>query len=278
MTIIAEVNYVEDPGDGVVPFLLDTDWTGANRLPVAVDMIDGCAQPPSLDREGFVKDRIVSGVTDYSDMEQVERLWMPAAAEMLKRVTGAKWVVTWAANVRFSRRQEASLATSVAAPAPVTHSDLTPNFDVANIGSQPVSQAAAEEMARRLGPGKAPTRWCAFNIWQQISPPPQDTPLALCDLRTVESGDILDARGRINPADEHTFGLTFFQPNPNHRWYYFPDLLPGEALVFSGLNPDPATGPVRGRVPHTAFELPNLPENVIARNSIEVRALAIFEE
>jgi hypothetical protein len=273
----ASINYVADRGDGIVPFVLDAQWTGADRVPTNVEICDArtLSPAPSLDREGIVLERLISGVTDYRDQGQLDALWLPAVAEMVKRVSGARWVVPWASNVRFSNRDPLSSSTQVAAPARVAHSDLSPAFDPARIGDEPVSAAAAAEIQRRLG-GKAPKRWRAFNVWQQISPPPQDTPLAFCDLSTVAPEDILDGQGTLGIPGSRTFGLTFFRANPRHRWYYFSDMLPGEAVVFSAY--DSEAGDVAGRVPHIAFDLPEPAANAVPRNSIEVRALAVFED
>lgn len=275
----ALMNYVADErGDGIVPFLLDNQWSGATPVPIEVDIDDArpFANTLSLSKQGFVIDRLISGVTDYRDEEQLSRLFAPAVTDRIVRLTGAKWALTFAHNVRFSDRSPLSTSTPVAAPARIVHSDLGPLFNPANIDENPLSKDAAAEMERRLGKGRAPKKWCVYNVWQQISPPPQDKPLALCDLRTVSGEDILNGHGRDGTPDSRIYGLTFFQHNPAHRWYYFSDMLPGEVLIFSAY--DPEAGPVNARVPHNAFELSNDPDHAIPRNSIEIRALAVFEE
>ncbi len=271
------LNYAQDRGDGIVSFVLDRQWSGATRVPATVEVADArpIAGSLSLDNQGFILDRIVSGVTDYRDWSQLETFWAPAAAECVRRATGAKWAMSWALNTRFSENDELSNSTPVAAPARVTHSDFRPDFDPAKVGEEPFSAAAAAEVERRLG-NRTPRRWQAFNVWQQISPPPQDTPLALCDSSTVAPDDILIGEGRISPDIEKIIGLTFYRHNPAHRWYYFSDMLPGEALIFSGFAP--AAGPVYRQVPHVAFDLPNPPSHAILRRSIETRVVAVFEE
>jgi hypothetical protein len=271
------INYVANRGDGVVPFVLDTNWSGAERVPTAIEITDArpIANTLSLDRQGFILERIVSGVTDYRDPSQLEALWLPAAADLVKTVTGALWATWWAHNVRFSDRSALSRSTTVSAPARVVHSDLRPHFDPSKICEEPLSSAAAAEIHQRLG-GRAPKRWRTFNVWQQISPPPQDTPLALCDSSTVAAEDLLNGQGTDGTPNSRIFGLTLYQRSPRHRWYYFSNMLPGEAVVFSGL--DPQAGPVYSQVPHIAFDLPDCPANCVPRNSIEVRVLAAFAD
>jgi hypothetical protein len=274
----ATINYVAHRGDRIVPFVLDNDWTGAERVPTQVRITDArsIAGTLSLDQHGFMLQRVVSGVTDYRDQAQLERLWMPAVTDLVATMTGARWATWWAVNTRFSSRYPLSKSTSVSAPARVVHSDLSPgSFDPSRIGEEPVSSVAAAEIQRRLG-GRAPKRWRTFNVWQQISPPPQDTPLAVCDLETIRQEDLLEGRGTDGTPASRNHAITLFQRSERHRWYYFSNLLPGEALVFSGL--DPQAGPVCGRVPHIAFDLPDCPPNAVPRNSIEVRVLAVFED
>lgn len=178
----------------------------------------------------------------------------------------------WASNVRFSNSSAESVRTQVAAPARHVHCDLSPSFTPAMLNKLPGAAAAAAEMEGRLGSNQ-PKLWRVVNIWQVISPPPQDTPLALCDTWSIAAKDIIIASGRegSGPAVE----LSLFQHNPQHRWYYFADMQPGETLVFSAI--DPAAGPTFGVVPHTAFDNPDCPPDAPPHSSIEVRALTIFD-
>ena len=273
----AVVNYVKDSGNGVVPFVLDFGWTGVQSEPTKVEIEDArdISSELSLDKQGFVLSRVISGVTDYQDQQQIEQRWIPAVTDMVKRVTGAKWVVAWAHNTRFSDNIDAAKSTDVAAPARNIHSDLDVTFDPMTLHTQPHGRNAADEIKRRLG-NTAPRRWRTFNVWQQISPPPQDIPLTVCDISSVSSEDILRGEGTDGTPESPIFKLSFFQKNPEHRWYYFSNMLPGEAIIFSGINPLEKNA--YGRVPHTAFDLPDMPLNAVPRSSIEIRTLAIFEE
>ena len=68
--------------------------------------------------------------------------------------------------------------------------------------------------------------------------------------------------------------MTFFQQNPAQRWHYFPDMRPGETLIFSAF--DPLADIRRARVPHGAVDLPHLAGKTVPRNSIEIRALVVY--
>lgn len=61
--------------------------------------------------------------------------------------------------------------------------------------------------------------------------------------------------------------------NPAHRWHYFRDMAPDEALIF--VTKDSAPGRPH-HVPHVAFDDPICPANAEPRSSIEIRVVAYF--
>merc|ERR1711924_464303 len=96
----------------------------------------------------------------------------------------------------------------------------------------------------------------------------------LCDGKTVR--DVL-------PCDvQHPNGKRSEQYRLNaasaddHRWFYFPYMAKDELLIFKQYDSDP-----KARVRycfHTAFSDPNISADAPARQSIEVRALALFND
>ena len=277
----ALIYYVANP-EPIVPFVFDADWSGIAREAVHVPISDArpIAGHLSLDEQGFVIDRLSTPPIDYLDAAQVGRQWLPAACALVQRLTKATAVLPWAVNVRFSDRSGLSRRTHVAAPARHVHTDFAPGFDPSG---QPVFDAPTRAwlgITEGMPPliQAAPRAWRCFNVWQQISPPPQDTPLALCDARTVAPDDMVIGRGRLNPRFDElssSVDLSLFRRNPRHRWFYFSDMQPGETLVFCGL--DPSAAPTYRMVPHIAFDDPQCPPDAPVRNSIEARVLAVFE-
>ncbi|MBL8550140.1 MAG: hypothetical protein JNJ73_09140 [Hyphomonadaceae bacterium] len=267
----ARVNYVVGPST-LVPFAFDAAWSGIPTEPVEVEVADvrASGEAPSIEREGLRLGRIDARGVDYGDVHEIGGKWIPAAIDFVKATTGAQWVIPWGHNVRFSNRSEKSLSTPTSAPARHVHSDFSADFDPAQILHAPkLSPAAAEELRSLLRSG-AELRWRTFNVWQQISPPPHDTPLALCDARTVLPEDIVVGRGAVGDI---SVDLCLFRASPRHRWLHVSDMAPGETLIFSGL--DPHAGGALKRVPHTAFDHPLCPPGAAPRNSIEVRVLAV---
>lgn len=284
----ATINYVTAHADGTVPFLLDTHWTGTEPQPVVVEMEDcrPTASQLSLDREGFALDRVICEKVNYDDPLSIEEHWLPAVTEMVRRVTGASFVTLFGGPLaRFSNSDPRSLATPVSAPARAVHSDLWAEFNFDDIPASPRPEYAIRDIKMRYGDGR-PARWKIFNIWQMISPPPQDNSLALCDIRSVTPDDIVIGRGRFvlpdeprppipGPGDPGNASITFFRPSQAHRWCYFSNMLPNEAIVFQTL--DPVAGRLKGRVPHAAFDITPRLVNTRPRNSIEIRAIVAYD-
>jgi hypothetical protein len=108
-----------------------------------------------------------------------------------------------------------------------------------------------------------------------LSPPPQDVPLALCDARTVSAADLVDADSIMDAPGKPTssFVVVVVRHNADHRWSYFPNLSPQEALVFKSYDSDP--GQPR-QVPHSAFKDPSCPSSGVPRASVEARVVAFW--
>ena len=105
----------------------------------------------------------------------------------------------------------------------------------------------------------------AYNVWRALTPPPQDFPLALCDLRTVREDHLIRADSVGNPANGGESVEFYLAPfDPGHRWCYFSDLTRDEVLLFKQFD-TAASGP--SGCPHTAFRDPRCTMPVATRLS-----------
>jgi hypothetical protein len=98
-----------------------------------------------------------------------------------------------------------------------------------------------------------------------------DTPLALCDGRSVAAQDLVTAELRY-PSRKGELSLV--RESPRHRWVYFSQMDNGEALIFKQY--DSQVNSVARFIPHSAFDLPDIPSDAPLRESIEVRCLVIY--
>ncbi len=99
----------------------------------------------------------------------------------------------------------------------------------------------------------------------------------MCDARTVAPGDLVEADGVYDVGDPpwKTSEAYLVRHNPAHRWIYFKDMRPDEALIFRAYGNEPVW--IAG-APHVAFEDPSCPAEAGGRISVEARAYAVFDE
>ncbi len=117
-------------------------------------------------------------------------------------------------------------------------------------------------------------RLVSYNLWRTLTPPPQDFPLALCDLRTIREEHLvrgLSSGNAVNRGQEVEFYLSLF--DPGQRWCYFSNLTRDEVLVFQQYD-SAASGP--SGVLHTAFRDPSCTKPSTTRVSVEARAYVFF--
>lgn len=222
----------------------------------------------SLKTNGFVLVDHVSEVTDLRDGDAMQRVYADEIGQLIRELTGAVRVIVLNPVWRYGERSEASGVASVnSRPARFVHVDYSrASFD---------EFAASHLRNHGCDPALLQGRYAAYNIWRVMTPPPQDVPLGVCEASTVAAGDVERAEAVIDApgAPEIRFGSSLYHYNPAHRWYWFSDMTPREALVFKAFDSD------RDRVqgcPHSAFDDPSCPDSVPPRASVEIRAFAYF--
>jgi hypothetical protein len=222
--------------------------------------------PPSLDREGFELVRHRSAVADFKDAEEVARVHAPEIVRLVQERTGAEEVVITGQGVlRFAERSPLSGKSFNSLPARFAHIDVS-------------AKTAHAFALNALGGDEARLaqyrRFALYNVWRAISRPPQDTPLAVCDARSVEPDDLVCADAIFDaPGNEWSFEALVVRANPKHRWSFFADMTRDEAILFKTYDSDP--GAPR-QCPHVAFDDPDCPADAGPRASIEMRAIAYF--
>ena len=214
----------------------------------------------SLDTNGFVLTEHETAVKDFYDPEEVKSVYYPEVERLIKRVTGAERVVVFDHIVRnpvLAERGEKGARS----PAKVVHNDYS-------LESAPrrVRDHLPEEAERLLK-----NRFAEINVWRAIRGPIESSPLALCDARSLGAEDIVPTDLVYRDRVGETLGFLF---NPNHRWYYFPQMQRNEAILLKCYD---SRDDGRARfTAHTSFEDPSSPPNAAPRESIEVRALVFW--
>ena len=222
------------------------------------------AQTFSLDREGFALVRHPTQVKDFYNEEEVKAVYYPAVEAFLRATLKADRVVIFDHTVR--KRVEGApdiRGGGPRQPATRVHVDQT-----AISGANRVREHLPDE-AEELLKGRVQV----INLWRPIRGPLHDSPLAMADATTVAPDDLV-ASDLIYPNRRgETYSVKY---NPEHRWFYFPEMTPDEALLLKCY--DSATDGRTRFGPHTAFVDPTSPASAAPRESIEVRTLVFHKQ
>jgi hypothetical protein len=233
---------------------------------VEIDDIRAKQPAPSLEREGF---QLFSGQAtdiDLLDLDSVLKVYLPELKRFIARITGADHV--------FALRKPVlrSIAPLPACRRPVVQEGTA---DLVHVDYTPVSArvtariAAAEDGVPALPAG----RLMALTVWRSLTPPPQNRPLSLCDVRSVAEEDLVrgEASGTSGSPTEQSEYLAV-RYNPRQRWHFFSDMKPDELLVFKQYDSG-QSGP--SGTPHSAFMDPLCRRPVHERRSLEVRLFTV---
>ncbi len=223
----------------------------------------------TLEREGFGLFHHPSAVANFRDTEEVLRVYRAEIERLLTRLTGAPKVLVTGPVLRWSENSPASGTLLNSRPARFVHVDYSrKSFD--EFARTHLATAGVEDIDRWLQ-----GRYAAYNIWRVLTPPPQDVPLGICSARSTRLEDVVTGLAVIDPPNgpELRFESSLYRFNPAHRWFYFSNMWPDEALVFKAFDSDRSS--IQG-CPHSAFNDPDCPVGVPPRGSVEIRAYAYF--
>jgi hypothetical protein len=217
----------------------------------------------SLDVSGFeLLDHRSSlkAFAEFQDENLVKTVDYPEVEVALKSATGADKVLIFDHTLRDS-----TLAIGNAAlrePVRRVHDDQT----LASAPKRVAKHLSQEEAAWRLR-----RRFAIVNFWRPIGGPVLNTPLAVCDARTIDSNDLLPSDLVYRDWVGETYSVAF---NPRHRWYWYPLQLSHEATLLKIY--DSALDGRARLTAHTAFDDPHSPPTAAPRRSIEIRALLFW--
>lgn len=215
--------------------------------------------PPSLDCEGFALTHHETALRDFVDENEIRTVYYPEMEWLLREATGASSVVVFDHNLRSDGGAAADA--NRRPPVRQVHND----YSERSANRRAAGLIGADALARAR-------RFSIVNVWRPIRGPVLTAPLALADARSVAPKDLVavdlvyaDRTGEIYHAAW----------NPRHRWIYHPRMAHNEALLIKGYD---SLDDGRARFTlHTAFDDPTIPANAARRESVEVRALVVFD-
>jgi hypothetical protein len=196
----------------------------------------------------------------FYDESHVQRRYYPECADIIKAAVGADRVVVFDHNVRRAAAlQPAVRPHDIGRPVHHAHTDYTP-------------RSALRRLREEFGPHaeQGLSRYLQVNLWRPIRGPLRDAPLAICDGATVSAQSLQTVELRYT---DRTGEIYYLMHDSRQRWYFASDMSVDEAWLLKNFDSAP---PGPGHLaPHSAFTDPR-PQYVPPRESIEVRALAVF--
>lgn len=220
----------------------------------------------SLEETGFTLLDTPSKVKHFYDEQEVTQVYYPEIEALALEITGGSAASVFDHVLRQRENGRPSLAMGRpgdgSRPAAVgrVHNDYTESSGEARLGMVYPQQ--------RRG-----TPFVILNFWRPIIDPAIDTPLALCDCRSFSTSDWIDC-DIIYP--NRTGQIYLGQFAEAHRWYYYPQMLPTELLVFKTYD-SRCDVPAR-MTPHCAFDDVTADPDAPLRRSMEIRCLVLLEK
>jgi hypothetical protein len=216
-----------------------------------------------LDREGFELLKQSTAVTDFFDDDSIASVYEAEVAALVQRVTGAVSVEIFD-HTRRAASESIRKAKKIREPSETIHNDYT-----AQSGPNRLRQHFSDNPERAEALMK--NRFAIVNLWRPVNGPVYNHPLAMCNARSVAADDLVAVKRQ---ARDRTGEIQFCLYNPNHQWYYFPQMQMDEALVFKTY--DSATDDRSRFTIHTSFVDPDAAPDAPVRESIETRCFAFF--
>ena len=169
-----------------------------------------------MEREGFVLLRHPTAATDLYDEAQIRTVYYPECERLIKEYTGAVRVHVFDHIVRNAARM--GKGSPVKGYAGRVHNDYTAWSAPQRV--RDLMGDEAEELLRH--------RYAEINVWRPIAGPLLRSPLALCDAQTLSEENLVASELRYPDRTGETYAVTY---NPAQRWYYFPRMMPDEAVL-----------------------------------------------
>lgn len=247
---------------------------------------------PSFDTNGFILSPHCSAITDWTDEEQVRRIYYPEISELVKQLSGASIAVC---NSHLHRRSgltspTAKLFNAGTGPIHTVHNDFTDEYhaaiarlfkeaeqngyhtDVADFGAIAGFRSAGVSADTLRN-----SRFVVFNTWRNVGEAPLlRKPLAVVDNRTVSRWELIPGSiGGDRNRNTQGLGIYISEYNPEHQFYYMPKMTKEEVLIIKTY--DSAQQPFIPTL-HTAFDDPQTPADAPQRSSIDARVLCLFQQ
>ncbi|HTO56713.1 MAG TPA: CmcJ/NvfI family oxidoreductase [Pseudomonadales bacterium] len=269
IAVEAELNYLLDTGARPVSYTFEPPpgvprYSGireAQRVIIRNGRLPEYARAFSLDATGFELRHHETAVEDFDDEKAIRDNYYPEAEDLIKRATGAVKVVVFDHTLRDGAPNHGRAG--VREPVRAVHNDQTFVSGPRRVRDHLPPDEASQRLQKRFA---------ILNLWRPLGRPVEQSPLAVCDARTIAFGDLVPSDLVYPDKVGETYAVKY---NPRHLWYYFPNMTPSEVLLLKIF--DSRTHGTARATAHTAFEDPTAPPTAAPRRSIELRTLVFWD-
>lgn len=255
--------------------------TTTDMRPHDVDILDGRKLDDlSWEENGFELIRHASKVEDWSTVAETT-VHDDEIGALARELTGCDTVLYYPGLVRneANARESADLA-----PIQFVHSDYTEAYrEMIEDDDHPYRAILAPSMARAGVSGddiRRARRILTLQFWRNIGPARMRHPLAFCDARTVRRDELqpllVEEYGGV-PTAFYSFAVSAPTTSAEHRWVTFPEMTPDEVVVFRAYDSERVERGQPFWTPHSAFADPVVGDDAPPRESVEMRAICLFE-
>ncbi|KAF9890655.1 hypothetical protein FE257_005786 [Aspergillus nanangensis] len=185
----------------------------------------------TLDKNGFVYLNLASAMepADFYQPEKIENIFLPECQAVLRGLFSNHTVLIF--NWRVRRNRENFNTDDDQPPARIQLKSTSQNVHVDQ------SWSSTARRVRLHFPDKAESilssRVQMLNIWRPINGPVQDRPLAVCDARTVNKGNMVEVDIL---RDNYVGHIMYPLYDPGMTWYYMSGQDNTELLIFKSFD------------------------------------------
>ncbi|MEM8660122.1 MAG: CmcJ/NvfI family oxidoreductase [Pseudomonadota bacterium] len=215
----------------------------------------------TLDVQGFELVEHRTRVSDFYELSAVQDQYEAEIMALVLSATGASDALVFDHTLR-SDSPDVRGQRSTRETASVIHNDYT---------DASARQRLIDLVGEELAETRLQRRFAIINVWRSIRGTVFTSPLACCDASSLSPQDLVASERR---AKERIGELELVSFNPEHRWYYFPEMTFTEALLLKTYDSSLA-GHARCAI-HSAFKNPLAPAGAPPRESLESRLLVFY--
>ncbi len=265
MAVRTEVRYLNEEWRSRPdrPFICSRETRHQNTFKTEIDVHDGrtamSAGAINVRENGLTFTEHETEIEDYTDAAAVKAGYDTQILPMLLDATGATAAFMMGHQVRNAKPE-----TFLGAYSRYVHCDypMHPSPGREQKLLESCGSALADEIATR--------DYAWFNVWEAIERPAMQNQLCVMDGATLNLEDVKEYYFDADPKRGYA---SLPLQHAAHHFYYFPNMVPGEAIIFKQFDSRDGHPMV---CPHTSFFDAGVGEDPLGRRSVEYRALCVF--